>query len=95
MKDAWGSMVGVNDLNLGIFRGGDAPADVYRRVFVGINGTPMPSYEKLLTEDQVWDLVNFMFSLRPKDLDAKYKAPRREPPTGLSKSDLPTIRLSK
>ncbi|MEM9660577.1 MAG: c-type cytochrome, partial [Planctomycetota bacterium] len=42
-KDVWGYDAAAADLTSGMFRGGDRPLDVYRRVYVGINGAPMPS----------------------------------------------------
>ena len=38
------------DLSSGMLRGGNRPIDIYRRIFSGINGTPMPSFELQLKE---------------------------------------------
>lgn len=47
------------------FKGGDAPADVYRTLFVGQGGSPMPSYaEALPASDDRWALVLHLGALR-------------------------------
>lgn len=52
------------NLRLGIYRGGRRPADLYRRIHVGIKGTPMPSAGNVLTQPgQIWDIVNYVLSL--------------------------------
>lgn len=58
------------NLQDGVFRGGSSPEAIYRKITLGIAGTPMPSVEvvqqengKGLTSDQVWDLVRYVQSL--------------------------------
>ncbi len=51
----------------GIFHGGSASEDLYRRIAVGIEGTPMPAatfVEGQFDKDDVWDLINFIRSLQ-------------------------------
>lgn len=55
------------NLQDGVFRGGDAPETLYRRITQGIAGTPMPAVPVVdqadgtgLTSDQVWDLVRYL-----------------------------------
>jgi len=54
----------------GIFRGGSRPEDLYLRVYIGIKGTPMPgvgptpSVKGVFTAEEIWDLVNYVRSLR-------------------------------
>ena len=50
------------DLTSGMLRGGFRPIDIYRRIFAGINGTPMPSFSLLLKNepDTIWNLVNYV-----------------------------------
>ena len=60
------------NLRDGVFRGGRTPLDVYRRIYAGINGTPMPAAKAALVQgddDQaVWDLVNYVRQL-PYELE--------------------------
>lgn len=62
LKDAWGHPTQAADLTSGMLRGGDRPIDIYRRVYNGINGTPMPSFATIFMKDpdQVWDVVAFV-----------------------------------
>lgn len=51
------------------FHGGGSPEDLFRRLVLGIEGTPMPPVARAdgsnpgLTDDQIWDLVAFVQSL--------------------------------
>jgi mono/diheme cytochrome c family protein len=62
------------NLNLGVFRGGSNPQDIYLRIVNGIEGTSMPAAamqthsNEGLSPDQVWDLVNYVLSLSAKSL---------------------------
>lgn len=60
--DKWGNPIKPRDLTKGIYRGGRRPLDIYRRIRGGIPGTPMPGADKL-SDEQVWDTVNFIMSL--------------------------------
>jgi len=58
------------NLRLGIYRGGRRPADIYRRIYAGINGTPMPAAgpapgntEGVLSSDEIWHVVDYILSL--------------------------------
>ncbi|MFQ5700843.1 MAG: c-type cytochrome, partial [Acidobacteriota bacterium] len=53
------------DLGAAPYKGGDAPEQIYARILRGIPGTPMPSFGEALTQQQMWDLVAFVRSLRP------------------------------
>ena len=64
------SPISARNLQYGIFRGGNLPEDLYRRIVDGIEGTPMPAAALQpdvtvgLTERQVWDLVNYCLNLK-------------------------------
>ncbi|KAA3606110.1 MAG: hypothetical protein DWQ01_18125 [Planctomycetota bacterium] len=63
-KDNWGNVVAPADLTKGFYRGGERPLDLFRRIHQGIKGTPMPQFSGNLTDEQIWDLVNFLYSIR-------------------------------
>lgn len=63
LHDIWGNQLPPRDLHRGIYRGGRRPIDVYRRLAAGIKGTPMPAFGGSLSEQELWDLVNFVMSL--------------------------------
>ena len=57
------------NLQTGVYRGGSRPQDLYTRIVRGIEGTPMPAaplqpeISTGLSQEDVWDLVNFLLSL--------------------------------
>lgn len=55
------------DFRMGDFRGGVEPEDIYRRIACGIRGTPMPAVKDNLTTDQIWQLVNYVRSVKVVD----------------------------
>jgi mono/diheme cytochrome c family protein len=61
--DDWGHEIRPRDLTTGIYRGGRRPVDLYRRIFAGIKGTPMTGFGAALTEEEIWDLVNYVSSI--------------------------------
>jgi mono/diheme cytochrome c family protein len=38
--------------------------DIYKAIFTGLDGTPMPSFEGVYSEEQIWDLVSYVMFLR-------------------------------
>jgi len=64
-NDAWGQPTRAADLTSGMLRGGPRPIDIYRRIYSGINGTPMPSFANALqTEPEtIWDLVAYVLDV--------------------------------
>ncbi len=64
-NDAWGHPTRAADLTAGVLHGGTRPVDIYRRIYSGINGTPMPSFAAALQSepDTIWDLVAYVISV--------------------------------
>jgi mono/diheme cytochrome c family protein len=71
-KDDWGRVAFAADLTTGMLHGGRRPVDIYRRIYAGINGTPMPAFAqpdstKNETEAQrsetIWNMVHFVTSV--------------------------------
>ncbi len=69
--DHWGYPIVPRDLRIGTYRAGQEPADLYRSISTGINGTPMPSYLGAFKPEEIWDLVHFVQSLAGTDGDAR------------------------
>jgi mono/diheme cytochrome c family protein len=61
--DDWGNPIKPRDLTSGIYRGGRRPLDIYRRIYSGIKGTPMPPFGTALKDEDIWDIVNYAMSL--------------------------------
>ena len=79
--DDWGHPIKPRNLQTGTFRFGRRPIDVFRRIYAGINGTPMPEHigqqitdmdgnQRPLSEEDVWDLAFFVRSLWTEPLAA-------------------------
>lgn len=65
LHDVWGQPLQPRNLTLGQYRGGRRPIDVFRRIYAGIKGTPMPGFGRTaLKDDQIWDIVNYVMSLQ-------------------------------
>lgn len=62
--DDWGYPIVPADLSVSSnWRGGNRPEDIFRSISVGIGGTPMPSWRDALSEEQIWDLTNYLLSV--------------------------------
>ena len=68
-QDIWGRTAYPANLAMGMLHGGRRPVDIYRRIYSGINGTPMPSSKDPntaigetpeLRSDRIWHLVHFI-----------------------------------
>ncbi len=59
----------ARDFRDGAFRGGSSPEDLYRRIHIGIKGTPMPAAgpqpgaKGVFAPEDIWDVVNYILSL--------------------------------
>lgn len=71
-QDIWGRTAYPANLAMGMLHGGRRPIDVYRRIYSGINGTPMPSSKDPNTvagetpeqrSEKIWHLVHFVTSV--------------------------------
>lgn len=61
LEDGWGFKLRVRNLTRGWnIKGGSRPEDVYYRFSTGINGTPMPSFSRTLSEEERWHLANYI-----------------------------------
>ncbi|MFQ5695927.1 MAG: ethylbenzene dehydrogenase-related protein, partial [Terriglobia bacterium] len=66
-KDDWGFPIRIRNVtHPWKIKAGAEVEDIYMRFSTGINGTPMPSFAKALTEDERWALANFIKSLQHK-----------------------------
>lgn len=80
-KDDWGRTAFAADLTAGTLHGGGRSLDIYRRIYSGINATPMPAFaqpdtSKGETEEQrsntIWHLTHFINTVangKPLPLD--------------------------
>ena len=70
------------NLRTGVYRGGRRPIDLYRRLYTGINGAPMPGVgpsgpggKGSVADEEIWHIVNYIRSL-PYEFDGELGADR-------------------
>lgn len=74
-QDTWGHDITPRNLTQGLFRGGRRPIDIYRRIYAGINGGPMPAIGEskdaqgnlVLPPADMWALVHYVRSLSERE----------------------------
>ncbi len=85
LHDTWGNLNQPWDLTTGKFRGGSSPDDLYLRIYSGISGTTMPGYGGgALTNEAIWDLVNYIRSIPTEKLEKQPAGTRLPAPAGKS-----------
>jgi mono/diheme cytochrome c family protein len=68
LTDDWGHSIRPADLTKRwTYRGGPSREDIYRTFTTGMNGTPMPSFAESLTDEERWQLVDYIVALDPRD----------------------------
>jgi mono/diheme cytochrome c family protein len=67
LKDFWGNPISPSDLTLRPFKSGQRPEDLYRTIATGLDGTPMPSYQGVLSPEEQWALVGYIFSIATRE----------------------------
>jgi cytochrome c oxidase cbb3-type subunit 2 len=51
------------NFQVGVFKGGSRPEDIWMRLQTGLDGTPMPSFGRNLSVDDSWSLVDYVLEL--------------------------------
>jgi cytochrome c oxidase cbb3-type subunit I/II len=65
LVDDWGFPISPRNFKEDIFKGGSQPEDIYRRVMLGIPGTPMPASKDVLEHpEDPWALVYYVLKLK-------------------------------
>lgn len=76
LRDLWGYPVLAADLSRPLKRGSTA-RDIYMTLATGLDGTPMPSYEASLSQEELWALAHYVASLNTGALSAAQLAEER------------------
>jgi cytochrome c oxidase cbb3-type subunit 2 len=63
LKDDQKERIWTPDLRAGVYKGGDAPEEIYTRIFTGLDGSPMPAYGNKATPEEIWALTDYIRSL--------------------------------
>jgi mono/diheme cytochrome c family protein len=66
-RDAWGNPTRPSNLTWRPLKRGADPADLYRTILTGLDGTPMPAFADALDARQAWALVAYLETLVPPD----------------------------
>ena len=63
--DAWGYAAPAANITARMLHGGRRPIDIYRRIYTGINGTPMPAFADVFVDnkDAIWHLVHYVLHI--------------------------------
>lgn len=64
LLDEWGQPSIPADLRQPAIRSGPASTDLYRALVTGIAGTPMPSFADGFTDEQRWEIIAHLATLR-------------------------------
>lgn len=64
-NDDWNQPAYAANITAGMLHGGRRPIDIYRRIYTGINGTPMPGFGEAYRDqpDTLWHLVYYVEEL--------------------------------
>jgi cytochrome c oxidase cbb3-type subunit 2 len=63
LKDDFGFPIRPADLTTGQFKSGPVAEDIFRTMTTGLAGTPMPSYQQALPDDDRWALAYYVLTL--------------------------------
>lgn len=66
LMDSWGDKIKPRDLTGGSFRRGDDPKAMFQTLVSGIDGTPMVSFREAFTDDQIWEVIAYIKTLKDK-----------------------------
>lgn len=73
MMDSLGYPTKARDLTAGIFKGDSSSEELYLRMMAGMPGSPMPSYDGVFTQEQIWDLIHYVQSLVPPEIEERVR----------------------
>lgn len=60
LMDVWKNPITPADLTNEHHKSGDAPADIYRTIANGLDGTPMLGFYPTIKQEEIWNLVAFI-----------------------------------
>ena len=78
LKDIWNQPARASDQRQPHLRCGDRPKDIFRVLSTGLNGTPMVSFDPVLSGDQRWDIIAWIMTQKLPDVPTLGSAPPRE-----------------
>lgn len=67
LKDATGNPIQPADFQVGDFKGGNTPEDVWMRIFTGLSGTPMPAFGNNNTPEDIWAVTEYILKFKNQE----------------------------
>ncbi|MEM7015058.1 MAG: cytochrome c, partial [Verrucomicrobiota bacterium] len=62
--DVWEHPIKPADLTRPHHKSGDGSQDLFRTIALGLDGTPMVGFSAALKEEQIWELVAYVRSIK-------------------------------
>ncbi|MBI4431840.1 MAG: c-type cytochrome [Candidatus Omnitrophica bacterium] len=66
------------DLTSGLFKGYPSSQELYYRMMAGLPGSPMPSYQYSLTQQEIWDIIYYVQTLSDPEKEKHALAVRHQ-----------------
>ncbi len=67
LKDESGKSIRPADFRKGQFKGGNAPEDIWMRIYAGLDGTPMPAFGRNTSAADIWAVTEYVMTLSNKE----------------------------
>ncbi len=72
MLDNWGQPLHPRSFEVGVYKGGNKPEDIYMRILTGLDGTPMTGFWKeVMTPEERWAIAHYVLSFAKERRDVK------------------------
>ena len=66
LTDSDGNKIKPFNFTTGLLKGGRSVKDIYRTFTTGLDGTPMPSYQDVIPEEDRWHMISYVLHLMNK-----------------------------
>ena len=67
LKDATGNRIQPANFQVGAFKGGNTPEDVWMRITTGLSGTPMPAFGNNNSPEDIWALTEYILKFKSQE----------------------------
>jgi mono/diheme cytochrome c family protein len=62
LEDERGDRIRPADFRTGQFKGGNAPENIWMRIYAGLEGTPMPAFGRNSSEADIWAVTEYVMT---------------------------------
>jgi cytochrome c oxidase cbb3-type subunit 2 len=67
LTDDWNNPIKPANLRLKTIKRGKTVNDIYTTLLAGVNGTPMPSFKDVYSDDDLWDVAAYVLYFRGRE----------------------------